>query len=150
VILLQSNVTVLPSDVVGVTRTEADPWTFVAGALVAGTLAWAVVGNHYFLEGETMERPATSIAQLYGYTICLIAVIIFLVSVHSIAEAVLTLGNPLASEFPGGASLSSFEAYKATYNEPNFPYASQSPAHGQTAPTDAELKRAMRRCERIA
>jgi hypothetical protein len=72
-------------------------------------------------------------------TMCLIALIIFLVSVHSIAQALLTLGNPLASEFPGGVSLSSFGAYKATYNQPTLPYATQSPLRGKPAPSDAEL-----------
>jgi hypothetical protein len=55
------------------------------------------------------------VAQLYGYTICLVAIIVGLLTVSSILDAVFERANPLQSEYSYGATLTSLEAYKATY-----------------------------------
>jgi hypothetical protein len=132
----------LPHEQVGVSYAHTDPWIFVFEALLFGVVAWTVFGNRYFFEGEVMERPASRIAQLYGYTVCLIAVIVVLVSVRSIADDFITLANPLQPEYGYGAqSLGSFEAFKATYNEPTDGYVTEngSSPRENPKPSDAEL-----------
>ena len=79
---------------------------------------WVLLGRSAFLQGDDMERPSR-VAQLYGYTVCIIAVIVSLVSANSLLENAITLTNPLQardSEFGFEASVSSFESYRATYD----------------------------------
>lgn len=102
-----------------------------------------------------MERPGNRIAQLYGYTVCLIAVIVFLVSVQSIAGALISLRSPLASSNGYGMqSLDSFEAYKATYDEPSGPYVTEEGAAVKKTPMPSDAKLRPRyealRAERIS
>ena len=58
------------------------------------------------------------IALLYGYLVCIIAVIVAIVSVSGLVDAVFDRANPLGSREgafgPRGGSLTSFEAYRAT------------------------------------
>jgi hypothetical protein len=61
-----------------------------------------------------VDKP-NRVAQLYGYTVCLIALIVSLISVSSILGAAFERANPLQSEVSFGAALTSFEAYRATY-----------------------------------
>ncbi len=136
---MQSRVTVVND----FAQTHFDPWIVVAESFILLAVAWVIVGNRYFFEGDTMERPANRIAQLYGYTVCLIAVIVFLVSVQSIASALLSLHRPLASsDGYGMQSLDSFEAYKATFDEPSGPYVTEEGAAVKKTPmpSDAELR----------
>ena len=50
---------------------------------------------------------------IYGYAVCLVVVITFLISVAAIIFAVMDLGDPLyAGRSSGRASLASFENYK--------------------------------------
>jgi len=58
------------------------------------------------------------IAPLYGYLVCVIAVITFLVNVSGFIDASFDRMNPLASgrfQGPYGGSLTSFESFRATY-----------------------------------
>jgi len=66
-----------------------------------------------------MSRPAW-IAPAYGYLVCLISVITFLVSVSNFASALIDRANPIqaANNRFGGPSLSSFEAFRATFERP--------------------------------
>ncbi len=104
-----------------------------------------------------MER-SNRIAQAYGYAVCLIAVITFLISVNSTVNAAFNLSDPLRAEGFGGmnrdGSLTSFEAYKMTRNQQkpvilrtpnspdvvsgslNVPVSAQSPE-----PSDADLRK---------
>jgi len=59
-----------------------------------------------------MDKPNRT-AQLYGYTVCLVALIVGLISLTAILNALFERANPLQADRYGGA-LSSFEAYKAT------------------------------------
>lgn len=54
------------------------------------------------------------IGQWYGYTVCLVAVITFLISVQAVVNQAFTLSNPLRASSRYGSSLSSFEAFEAT------------------------------------
>lgn len=67
-----------------------------------------------------MEQP-NRVPQLYGYTACLIGLIMGLVSLNSVVESSLTLADPTySSNTPwnswGEPSVTSFEAFRATYD----------------------------------
>lgn len=74
---------------------------------------WFIVGTAATLKGTAME-PSNRLAQMYGYTVCLVALVTALASSVSILDAAFDRAHPLQTEFPFGASLVSFEAYKAT------------------------------------
>jgi hypothetical protein len=61
------------------------------------------------------------IAQLYGYLVCIVAVVTFLINASGFVDAVFDRSNPLQGRGgyygPGGGSLTSFEAYRATQME---------------------------------
>ena len=64
-----------------------------------------------------MERPGW-IAPLYGYVVCVVAVITFLVSLSGFVDAAFERAYPLQSRGgafgPMGESLASYESYRAT------------------------------------
>ena len=64
-----------------------------------------------------MPRPAW-IAPLYGYVVCVVCVITFLISASQIVDAAFDRAYPLQSREgaygPGGQSLSSFEAFRSS------------------------------------
>jgi hypothetical protein len=91
-------------------------WFFLLGAgplLLLGAV-WVFVGAILVMKGDDVDKP-NRVAQLYGYTVCLIALIVSLVSLSSILGAVFERANPLQSEGGFGTVLTSFESYKATY-----------------------------------
>ena len=61
-----------------------------------------------------MEKTSRTGAQIYGYGVCLVAVITFLLSVTGMVNAIIDLGDPLRSGFTpqGSPSLASYENYK--------------------------------------
>jgi hypothetical protein len=61
-----------------------------------------------------MEKSTRVGAQIYGYSVCLVAVITFLISMTGLVNAILDLGDPLHSGYtpPGSPSLASYENYK--------------------------------------
>lgn len=61
-----------------------------------------------------MEKSQKVGAQIYGYAVCLVAVITFLISISTLINAVLDLGDPLHAGWTqaGTPSLASFENYK--------------------------------------
>ena len=61
-----------------------------------------------------MEKP-NRVPQIYGYTVCVIAVVTFLICASVIVNNVFDLANPIQGGLGFESSLSSFEAYKATY-----------------------------------
>jgi hypothetical protein len=60
-----------------------------------------------------MEKPQR-MAQVYGYLVCLVAVITFLICASTLVYAVLDLGDPIHAGFtPAGTpSLASYDNYK--------------------------------------
>lgn len=76
-------------------------------------VVWVIV-VFFALKGDEVDKP-NRMAQVYGYTVCLIALIVSLVSLSSILNAMFDRVNPLQSEFGFGTVLTSFEGYKATY-----------------------------------
>jgi hypothetical protein len=95
------------------------------------------------------------IAQVYGYAVCLIAVVTFIFSAKGIVDAAFNLSDPLRAEgvYGRGGPLTSFEAYKREQSTrpPSRmrPVRMTAPAPVDTAmptdtvspPTDAELRR---------
>lgn len=97
--------------------TNTDPWLFLfgAGPLFLLGAGWLFMAATLVFRGDDVDKP-NRMAQFYGYSVCLIAIILALVSTTSIIDAAFERANPLQSEERGfGASLVSFESYKATY-----------------------------------
>ena len=89
------------------------------GLVAAGALGFVALANSRTVTGEHMEKPQR-IGQLYGYAVCLVAVVTFLTSANSLVKAVFALADPIAygqEPFRMGfePSLSSLEAFRATY-----------------------------------
>jgi hypothetical protein len=61
-----------------------------------------------------MEKPHRNSSQIYGYTVCLVAVITFLIAAAQIVNAAMDLSDPLHGRWAmlNTVSLASFENYK--------------------------------------
>lgn len=61
-----------------------------------------------------MEKSTKIVSQIYGYAVCLVAVITFLISTTNLVTAIIDLGDPLHAGWnqPGSPSLASYENYK--------------------------------------
>src|SRR4029079_5981838 len=61
-----------------------------------------------------MEKSIKIGPQIYGYTVCLVSIITFLISVTAFVNAILNMADPLhtGSTPTGSPSLASFENYK--------------------------------------
>ncbi len=59
-----------------------------------------------------MEKSSKVVGQVYGYFICLTAIILFLTSAQSIVGSVVDLRNPKYAADLAGSNLESFEKYK--------------------------------------
>lgn len=62
-----------------------------------------------------MEKSTRIVSQVYGYAVCLVTVITFLISITSLFTAVIDRSDPLHSGYnqPGSPSLASYENYKS-------------------------------------
>jgi len=64
-----------------------------------------------------MDRVNPRIAQVYGYAVCFITVIVMLISIKQVVDAAFDLSDPIRAEGGGygrmGRSLTNFELYKA-------------------------------------
>jgi hypothetical protein len=115
-------------------------------------LVWAIVATTLALRSGPMER--SRVAQLYGYTVCLVSVVTILFTIPSLIDNVFRVRSPLqASRSFGGfdPALWSFDAYKATYERArSFPPRDEAPS--RPPPSDEELRRQYEalRADRIA
>jgi len=106
---------------IAVALTPSVAGEFVTARIIAAAVLvgfWALLARTAFLQGDDMERP-NRVAQLYGYAVCLIAVIVFLISANSFVDHAFTLSNPLrgqGNQFGMEPAITSFEAYRATLN----------------------------------
>ncbi len=85
---------------------------------VAIVAMWVVLAASRFIQGGVVERPER-VPQLYGYTVCLVALCWGLVSAINIVESSITMSAPEYRgdrEFGFEASATSFEAYRTTYD----------------------------------
>lgn len=78
---------------------------------------------------------STRIAQWYGYAVCLVAVITFLLSARGIVDDLFTLSDPLRAGSRFGTSFTSFESYRATQD-----LAPRREAGDTTRLSDSELR----------
>jgi hypothetical protein len=118
------------------------PNAFGAAAVVLLLLVivlWFILATTAALRADTVEPP-NRVAQMYGYTICLVAVIVGLTTIGSILDAVFQRAYPLQNEFGYSVSLASFEAYKATHSRERAMYGPNGAAPADTA-SDATLRR---------
>ena len=111
--------------------------------LILIVVLWFVIGTAAALRSEPGQTP-NRLAQMYGYTICLIAVVVALGSTTAIIGAAFDRAYPLQSEYPFGASLTSVEAFRATYDRE--PY-QRGP--GDTARPDTSADAMLRRYEAL-
>lgn len=88
---------------------------------------------------NAVDRP-NRIAQWYGYSVCLVAVVVLLITVTGMVNSLFTLANPLQGENDFGPALSSFEAYRATHHQSPYLDPAEREAARRTPPTDAELR----------
>ena len=95
-----------------------------------------------------MDRINSRIAQVYGYAVCLITVIMMLIAIKQVVDAAFDLTDPIRAEGGGygrmGRPLTNFELYKMdarrepTRNDPTVP-AAKVPRDSTTS--DADLRR---------
>jgi hypothetical protein len=91
-------------------------FSIVAGLILIS--AWIILASSRLVQGGVVERPER-VPQLYGYAVCLIALIWALVSTVSIIQNTLSLSAPElrgSSDFGWEPSVTSFEAFRATYD----------------------------------
>ena len=116
------------------------PWTLI---IVLGIVVWVALARSSLVHGGQMER-SDRVPQLYGYSICLIAIVVMLANVGAIIDRIFTLSDPLSGAdrygWNGGVVFSSFEAYKATMDRANFPTPGANAAPSQPKLSDAELR----------
>jgi len=97
-----------------------DPLGLVFAVVAAVVLmaAWVILAASRFVQGGVVERPER-IPQLYGYTLCLIALLWALSSVVALVENGLTLAEPAYrrdNEYGLEPAVTSFEAFRLTYD----------------------------------
>ena len=85
-----------------------------------------------------MERPYWG-TQFYAYSICIISVIVFMASLTGLLNSAFDSAAPLRAPIGFGPNLTSFEAYKATYDREQRMLGGAARASG--LPSDDELHR---------
>ena len=89
------------------------------------------------------DRPSR-VQQLYGYAVCLIAIVTLLVSINGLVNAAFERADPLraGNRYGVEGSLTSFEAFRATQRPEAGPGAPQAQpaAAAPDAPSEAELR----------
>ena len=80
--------------------------------------AWVFMASTLVFRGDNVDKP-NRMAQFYGYSVCLIAIIVGLITVAAIISTTFDRAHPLESSSMFGESLSSFEAYKSTRSQRN-------------------------------
>jgi hypothetical protein len=101
-------------------------------------ILWALLYSKA-TRGTDMDRPNWG-TQFYAYSVCIIAVVVFLSSLTGLLGSAFDAAQPLRSHGGFGAAvLTSFDAYKATYDREQRLYAPS--ATPTTPPSDEELHR---------
>jgi hypothetical protein len=118
---------------VGVGEGESPvPLFFIAIVSLVLVSSWVILAASRFVQGGSVERPER-VPQLYGYTVCLVALLVAFASLVSIFDNVATLTNPAhpRSEMASWAepSVTSFEAFRLSYDR------TRQVSSGPNAPT---------------
>ena len=86
---------------------------WVVIATVVGLPVWYIAASTITLREAPLDRP-NRVANLYGYTICLIAILMGLASLNGLLGTAFERANPLQAEGgPFGVELLTFDAFKA-------------------------------------
>ena len=101
-----------------------------------------------------MDRVNSRIAQVYGYAVCFITMIVMLIAVKQVVDAAFDLSDPIRADGGGygrtGRPLTNFELYKMEarrqtggrdQNGPMPPAVAPSKASADTMSSDAELRK---------
>jgi hypothetical protein len=80
--------------------------------------AWIFMAATLVFRGDNVDKP-NRMAQFYGYSVCLIAIIVGMITIASIISTAFDRAHPLESSSMFGESLSSFDAYKASRTQRN-------------------------------
>jgi len=110
--------------------------------VVIGIAGWIALARSSLVQGDHMER-SDRVPQLYGYSVCLIAIVVMLANVSTIVNTAFTLSDPLAGNGMygwNGVVLSSFESYRATMDRAQFPMPGAAAPTPAPRPSDAELR----------
>jgi hypothetical protein len=79
------------------------------------------------MNNDRLAEKPNRVPQIYGYTVCLIAVVAFLISINGIVDASFTIANPLHGAFSHVEGFTSFETYEASRAERTAPDRNQPP-----------------------
>ena len=91
---------------------------FAALAAILLVATWILVASSRFIQGGTVER-SDRVPQLYGYTVCLIALLWGLTSIVSLIDNTFTLSSPVyhsQGQFGFEPSITSLEAFRLSYD----------------------------------
>jgi hypothetical protein len=115
-------------------------WIRLIGAMPFSILAaaWLFMAAMLVFRGDNVDKP-NRMGQFYGYSVCLIAVIVGLFSISSLLGTTFDRAHPLESGNAFGESLSSFDAYKAARTQRNEMEMQAGFVHRDTMP-DAALR----------
>jgi hypothetical protein len=113
-------------------------------------IVWAAVNALSTGNGGTVDRT-NRVAQLYGYTVCLVALVTVLFAVPSVINSLFRLSDPLQAQGNFEPILSSFDAYKATWERARG-FAGRDETAPIAPPSEAELRQSYEalRADRIA
>ena len=96
-----------------------------------------------------MDRMNSRIAQVYGYAVCFVTVLLMLIAIKGVVGAAFDLSDPIRAEGGGygrtGRSLTSFEIYKMDARRQDGGRDAAGPVAPKTSPdsttSDADLRR---------
>ncbi len=108
--------------------------------LILLVVLWFIIASAAALRGDSVDKPSR-MPQMYGYTVCIIAVILILTTTSSLIDAAFDRAHPLQEEHSFGASLTSFEAYKATYQRDRLAFDRTATAQPDTASEETLRRR---------
>jgi hypothetical protein len=100
--------------------------------------AWFFMAATLVFRGDNVDKP-NRMGQFYGYSVCLIAVIVVLATISSLLGTTFDRAHPLESGRMFGESLSSFDAFKAERAQRNEMDMQAGMARRDTVP-DAALR----------
>jgi hypothetical protein len=129
-------------------------FVFAAVAALVLIAAWIILAGSRFVQGGVVERPER-VPQLYGYTVCLVALLWALGSIVGLVESAQALAAPAyhrQNEFGLEPSITSFEAFRLTYDRARR-FNAPDPSESKLDPVpEAELRRRydIYRADRIA
>lgn len=115
-------------------------WMRLIGAtpLFILAAAWLFMAATLVFRGDNVDKP-NRMGQFYGYSVCLVAVIVALATISSLLGTTFDRAHPLESGNMFGESLSSFEAYKAGRAQRNEMEMQSGVVHRDSVP-DAALR----------